>query len=113
MMQLKEEDSHRFPITQSWVPSPVVAGAPEEDSKIKLAMKTNSKDTTHRSYLDLTGVPSTMDLFTIIPDRTYRKGETQLANGRTVAHILLGRRVEIEDAVITSPIKTVAQTERG
>ena len=54
-----------------------------------------------------------MDLFTIIPGRIYRKGETQIANGRTVAQLLLGGRVEIEDAVITSPIKTVAQAERG
>ena len=72
-------------------------------------MKTNSEDITHRTYLDLTGVPPTMDLFTIIPDRTYRKGENQLANGRTVAQLLLGGRAEIEDAVITSPIKSVAQ----
>ena len=54
-----------------------------------------------------------MDLFTIIPDRTYRKGETQLANGRTVAQLLLGGRAEIEDDVITSLVKTVAQVERG
>ena len=54
-----------------------------------------------------------MDLFTIMPDRTYRKGETQLANGRTVAQLLLGGRAEIEDAVITSPIKMVAQAKRG
>ena len=76
-------------------------------------MKTNSKNITHRTYIDLTGVPPTMDLFTIIPDRTHRKGETQLANGRTVAQLLLGGRAEIEDIVITSPIKTVSQAERG
>ena len=112
-MQLREEDSHMFPITQSWVPSPVAASTPEEGSKIELAMKTNSKDITHGTYLDFPEVPPTMDLFTIIPDRTYRKGETQLANGRTVAQLLVGGRAEIEDAVITSPIKTVAQAERG
>ena len=113
IMQLREEDIHRLPITHSSVPSPVAASMPQEGSKIELAMKTNSKDITHGTYLDFTKVPPTMDLFTIIPDRTYRKGETQLANGRTVAQLIVGGRAEIGDAVITSPIKTVAQAERG
>ena len=41
------------------------------------------------------------------------QGEDHLANGKTVAQILLGRRVETGNNAITYPIQAVVQAERG
>ena len=76
-------------------------------------MKTNSEDIMNRTYVDLTGVPPETNLYTAIPNRTYLKGETLLANGKTVAQLLRGGWAEIGDTIITSPIQTMAQAERG
>ena len=113
LMQVREDNSHMYPITQLWVASPVVVMSAEDSPKIELAMKTNSEDINNRTYVDLTGVPPETDLHTVILNRTYLKGETQLVNGKTVAQLLLGGCTEIGDTIITSPIQTVSQAEWG
>ena len=43
-------------------------------------MKTSSEDIKHRTYTDMTGIPTDRDLHTIVPRRAYRIDEPQLKN---------------------------------
>ena len=92
---------------------PVVGRTIEEGPNIEQAMKTNSEDIQNRIYADNTGVPPKKDLYTAITKRPYLQGEDHLGNGKTVAQILLGRRVETGNNAITYPIQAVVQAERG
>ena len=75
-MQVRQDNSHMYLITQLWVASPLIARTAEEGPKIERAMKTNSEDIQNMTYIDITGVPPRKDLYTAIPKRSYLKGET-------------------------------------
>ena len=112
LMWVKEDNSQIYLITQHWVASPIAARTEEEGPRIELAMKTNSEDIIHRTYVDITGVPAGNNLFSIIPDRTYHAEEPPLPNGKTIVQLLLGGRVEMDGFTI-SPIRAVGHAERG
>ena len=112
LVWVREDNSQIYPITQYWVASPVDTRTEEEGPRIKLAMKTNSEDVTHRTYVDITGVTTGKDLFSIIPDRTYHAKEPPLPNGKKIVQLLLGGRVEMDGFTI-SPIRAPGQAERG
>ena len=81
-MQVREDNSHMYPITQLCVASPVTARTVEEGSKIELAMKANIEEIKNRTHVDITGIPPEKDLYTAIPNRSYLKVETHPVNER-------------------------------
>ena len=54
LMWVGEDNSQIHLITQHWVASPVAARTEDEGPWIELAMKTNSEDVIHRTYVDIT-----------------------------------------------------------
>ena len=76
-------------------------------------MEANSAYFQARTYVNITGVPPEIDLFTAIPRKSHMHGEDGIVNVQTIAQILIGCRLQVENDVIPSPIVAVGRAERG
>ena len=76
-------------------------------------MEANSTDIQERTYIDITGVPPTTDLFKITPKTSHMHGEDDLVNIRTAVQIVLGGALQIRSEVMAYLVDVVVQVERG
>ena len=112
-IQMGEDVSNMYPVTQQWVTTPVTGRTTEEDEMIERAMDANIADFWERIYVDITGVPPQKDLFTTTPKISHMHGEDGVVNVRPIVKILLDGRLHVGNEALTSSIDAVVQAERS
>ena len=67
--------------------------------KVEAATKVNYDDIKNRMYIDITGIPPQVDIYTVTPAASQMYGQDELVIVRTVVQIILQSEVDISRVV--------------
>ena len=111
--QMGEDTSNTYPVTQRWIVLPVPGRTNEEQETLERAMEANSAHIQEMTYIDLTGVPPMLNLFTITPKTYHLHVKDDLVNVQPTMQTILGGALQTGSEVMVSPVDVVSRAEIG